>query len=184
MCKFKTLGVSWPPKGWKQFETIKYSSGQAILKNPASALVTGISYHVEPIPVYSKENIRRYIYAVKINGWDYNIYNESREYSVLSYVLHEKENSAAPKYLHISDVKTQAQALEITERSAHRVFMSALFMIKQIESGVVPEVERVLKLYKIHPTQRHLYEGDAKHQNSLLPELTGKIIRCVNSKAI
>jgi hypothetical protein len=184
MCKFKTLGVSWPPKGWKKFEKIEYSQGQAILKNPTSAIVTGMSYSVEPVPVYLKNNRRVYAYAVQIEGWDYNIYNESCEYPVLSFMLYERPNSTAPKHFYISKLKTQAQPLKITQRSAHRAFMAALFMMKQINSGKVPEAERILRLYKIHATQRNLYDVDRGRRDSLFCGIAEHGTDDINSKVL
>lgn len=157
MCKFKTLGVSWPPKGWKELELVDQSYGQAISKNPKSAVVTGMSYMIEPIPVIDPHNKRSYLYALRIEGWDYNIYNESFEYPILSFVFKERDVSADIIVSSVSDLKTSAQKLPMTERSAHRIFMAALFMMKQIEKGSVPDFERVLRLYKIHPAQRNLY---------------------------
>ena len=167
MCKFKTLGVSWPPKGWKNFKEIEASYGQAIIKNPASAVVTGISYDIAPVPIQHKDGRQVFVYAVQIHGWDYNIYNESCEYPVLSFVLKERPQSDAPKYFYMSDIKTQGYQLKITQRSAHRAYMAALFMMKQIAAGQVPEVERILKLYKIHPIQRGTYKIDGERHDSL-----------------
>lgn len=172
MCKFKDLGVAWPPEGWKQLQDIDLSYGQAILKNPVSAIVTGMTYAVEPFPVRNDDQTRHYYYNVNIKGWDYNIYNESCEYSVLSFMLKDRPHSKAPKHYYMSNIKTQSQKLNLTERSAHRTFMAALFMMKQIASGRVPEVERILKLYKIHPAQRSLYYIDSERHDSLFCGLT------------
>ena len=167
MCKFKTLGVSWPPKGWKQFKDIDRSHGQAISKDPASAIVTGMSYIVEPLPVYQKNDLRSFVYAIHIEGWDYNIYNESCEYPILSFICKERPEDSASKHYYISDIKSRARSVRITQRSAHRSFMAALFMMKQINSGQVPDAERILRLYKIHPTQRSLYDYDMERTDSL-----------------
>ena len=158
MCKFKALGVSWPPQGWEQLGHIQKSNGQAIVKDAASAMVTGLSYNIEPLPVYQKNNERIFVYAMQIDGWEYNIHNESREYPILSFMLQERLNRSAPKNLYISDIKTNSRPVYVTERSAHRVMIATLFIIKQINSGQVPDVERILRLYKIHPSQRSLYE--------------------------
>lgn len=166
MCKFKNLGVAWPPEGWNTLQDIDQTYGQAILKNPVSAIVTGLSYVIEPVPIY-KSSARTYYYAVNITGWDYNIYNESCEYPVLSFIFHDKPASKAPKHYYMSELKTQAQSLILTERSAHRIYMAALFLMKQITSGQVPDIERILKLYKIHPTQRDAYQINPERHDSL-----------------
>ncbi len=173
MCKFKNLGVSWPPKGWKQLGDLESTYGQAILKNPASALVTGLSYLIEPIPIVKADDQRGYDYVVNVSGWEYNIYNESREYSILSYVLHERTETQLPKHIYMSDLKAKAQSLPVVKRSCHRIFMASLFLMKQISINQVPETDRILKLYKIHPAQRSLYNDVEHRDDSLYCGLTG-----------
>ncbi len=80
MCRFEALGVSWPPRGWKQLRHIEKTSGQAITKDPASAQVTGLVYNIEPAPIYRDSNTRLIAYDIQIDGWEYTIHNESREY--------------------------------------------------------------------------------------------------------
>lgn len=167
MCKFEALGISWPPRGWEQLSTIEKTSGQAIIKEPASARVAGLTYNIEPIPVYQKDNQRVFCYALQIDGWEYTIHNDSREYPILSFMFQERPDPAVPKSFYISDIKSKARPVIVTERSAHRSMMAALFMIKQINNSLVPDTERVLRLYKIHPTQRSLYEIDNERRDSL-----------------
>lgn len=167
MCRFKALGVSWPPRGWKQLGYIETSSGQAISKDPLSARVTGLVYNIEPSPVYRKNSTRIFVYSVRIDGWEYTIHNESREYPVLSFSLQERLDPDVPKDFYISDIRTKSRVIRITERSAHRSLMAALFMMKQINNAQVPDIERVLRLYKIHPSQRSLYEIDNVRHDSL-----------------
>jgi hypothetical protein len=163
MCKFKTLGLSWPPKGWDKLSYISRSCAQAISKDPLSARVTGLSYNIEPCPT----SAGRYVYAFSIEGWEYNIYNESIEFPVLSFLLRERPDSKPSKSYYISEIKTQARALRLTERSAHRILMATAFFIKQIDSDQVPDFERILKLYKIHPNQRSQYNIDSERYDSL-----------------
>lgn len=169
MCKFKTLGVSWPPQGWEQFEMIDQSYGQAILKNPISAVVTGMSYVIEPVPVIDKTNQRKYAYAVRIDGWDYNIYNESSEYSILSFTIYEKLQRDRSNKLFVSKIKTRSQSLPKTYESGKRIMNAAIFMMKKIERGDVPDFDKILRMYKVHPTQRRLYASrDYMPKHSLL----------------
>lgn len=166
MCKFKKLNVSWPPLGWEQLRAIKTSSAQAILKDPASARVLGLTYNIEPLPLYLKSKERVFVYDIQIEGWEYNIQNESREFPVLSFTLRSRPNGKSPKNYYISNIKVKARPLTLTERSAHRAYMAALFMMKQIISSQVPDSERILKFYKIHPTQKSLYEIDNERMDS------------------
>lgn len=167
MCKFKALGISWPPRGWEQLRTIQQTTAQAITKDPASARVAGLTYDVETLPVYQKNNKRAFVYAIQIDGWEYTINNESREFPILSFMLQERPDKSMSKHFHMSDIKTKSRPIGLTERSAHRSLMAALFMMKQIVCGQVPDADRVLRLYKIHPSQRSLYEIDNERHDSL-----------------
>lgn len=174
MCKFKNLGVSWPPRGWDIFNQIDQSYGQSLMKDPMSAKVSGLIYTIEPVPLYTETLERRYVYEVRLEGWDYNIHNESREYSILSFMLKERGDATLPKSYFVSDIRTLSRPVRLTERSAHRALMAAMFLMKQINSDSVPDVKRILRLYKIHPTQRSLYEIDNARTDSLfcgLPQL-------------
>ena len=131
------------------------------------ARVTGLTYRIEPLPFYKGKKVRATVYAVEISGWEYTIHNESREYPVLSFLLQERPDSSAPKDFYISELKTMAQPVRVTERSAHRGVMTANFLIKQINGGKVPDTNRILMLYKIHPAQRSLYDIDNSRPDSL-----------------
>jgi len=168
MCKFKALGISWPPRGWEQLGDIHTTKAQAIAKDPASARVTGLSYNIEPLPVYQKNESKRvFVYAVHIDGWEYTINNESREFPILSFMLQERADSSSPKHFYMSDIKTKSRPVRLTERSAHRSLMAALLMMKQIVGGQLPDANKILRLYKIHPTQRSLYDIDNERHDSL-----------------
>lgn len=167
MCEFKTLGMSWPPRGWEQLRHIENSNGQAIVKDPALARVTGLAYNIEPLSFYKGRKVKTTVYAVEVTGWEYTIHNESREYSILSFLLQEKPDQSAPKDFYISNLKTNGQPIRVTERSAHRGVMAANFLIKQINGGKVPDTNRILMLYKIHPAQRSLYDIDNSRPDSL-----------------
>ena len=172
MCKFKTLGVPWPPKGWEQLSIIKKTGAQTIHKDPVSAVVTGLSYTIDPCPHLLGPNHRRFSYQFSLMEWNYNIYNESGEYPVLSFTLWDRPEKG-PKHYYMSDIRTQARPLALTHRSAQRTYMAALFLMKQINSDIVPDTERLLRLYKIHPSQRSLYEIDNERQDSLFCGLVG-----------
>ena len=167
MCAFKELELSWPPRGWEQLCAIENSTGQAIVKDPLLALVTGLAYNIEPLPFYKGTKISGPVYFVEITGWEYTIHNESREYSVLSFLLQERPDSLSPKEFYISDLKTMGQLVRVTERSAKRCVTAVNFLIKQINGGKVPDTERILMLYKIHPAQRSLYDVDNSRPDSL-----------------
>jgi hypothetical protein len=158
MSKSEFAGGAWPPRGWKKLNEISKLSGQAIIKDPQSAQVNGLSFKIEPLPVY-KNNTRTHIYSFQIDGWEYSINNDSREFPVLHFLLKEKDAVGLSNSI-LSDIKAYARPVRVTPRSSQRTLMAALLMIKQIINGQVPDAERTLKLYKIHPSQRSLYEID------------------------
>jgi len=167
MSRNNNLGSSWPPRGWEQLGFVQKLSAQAIAKDPMLATIEGAYYRIEPIPVFSKDNSKAYLYRLEINGWKYSIQNESHEYKILSFMFHDKPNKTAPKEKYLSDIRTKSRPLLLNRRSASRTYMAATLMIKQILSNKVPDYERVLRLYKIHPTQRSLYELDYEREDSL-----------------
>lgn len=167
MSRNNILGTSWPPRGWEELCHVKNLQAQALVKDPVRASIIGIHYKIDPIPVYLKNNKRSYVYHLNISGWNYSIQNESHEYQILSFYFQECFNASLSKDNFISDIKTKSRPLFLNERSATRSLMAAIFMIKQIESGQVPDYNRILRLYKIHPSQRSLYELDYRREDSL-----------------
>ena len=165
---FETLGVSWPPRGWRQFESIQTPCGQAILKQPVSGVVCGLRYMIEPVPIYSKKQQKSLLFHVQITGWEYSISNQSHEYPVLSYALQERgdDTQCKPK-LYISQIKSQGQAIRTTSKSARRCLMASVFLIQQINKGNVPDIEKTLKIYRIHTSQKQGYEMNLTRTDSL-----------------
>lgn len=163
----KSPGNFWPPRGWEQLGLIKKLEGQAILKNPAHATITGLFFKIDPVPVYLKNNQRGHVYRISVDGWSYSIYNESHEFNIISFDLADRLTRHLSKENCVSNIKIKSRPLVLNKRSAGRSYMAALLLMKQIESGIVPDYDRVLRLYKIHPSQRSLYEQDIKRKTSL-----------------
>lgn len=166
MSGLNMLGISWPPKGWEQLGFITKLNAQVVVKDPMKATIIGVHYKIEPIPVYNKEKNRSYVFHISIDGWQYSILNESREYNILSFDLIERHDSTLTKDYFLSNIKTKSRPLLLSERSAHRIYMAALFMLKKIENGQVPDFNKILRLYKIHPSQRNLYEISYTREDS------------------
>lgn len=160
MLRNQKLGVSWPPCGWDDFASIQNLTAQAVMKDSASSTITSMYYKIDPIPICNKDNSSGYIYHLSIDGWKYSVSDKSREYNVLSFNFSERSNKFLSKDYSISDIKINSRPFLLNKRSAQRAYTAALFMIKQIESGQVPDYKRILRLHKIHPTQRSLYELD------------------------
>ncbi len=158
MCSDKTCNAFWPPKGWKHFDVIKNTSGQSVTKDPVSGKVKGLVYQIDSSPTYYAGNIISAVHEIKISGWEYNILGESEEYPILSFFLEDRLNHTTQKERCISQIKVKNKLFPVTSSSAHRSYMVALLFMKQIDVGNVLDINRVLSMYKIHPTQRGIYK--------------------------
>lgn len=160
------ISILWPPKGWHQFGVVKHASGQSVAKDIAKARIYGLQYRIESVPLFKNET-KFFRHDILIEGWEYSILNESIEYPVLSFGLMDKFDSSLPQECFITDLRSYDSEIPHTSRSAGRAVSAALFMIKQIVQGSVPDVNRVLRTYKLHPNQAVLYRKD----RSLDPDL-------------
>ena len=166
MGRFESIATLWPPAGWSQFSVVKNSSGQSLAKDIAKARIYGLQYSIESIPLF-KNNEKIFRHDVSIQGWEYSILNESIEYPVLSFGLLDRFDLSLPRECFVTDIKSYATAIPHTARSSNRAISAAIFMIKQIAAGQVPDVNRVLRIYKIHPNQSFLY----RHERGLEVDL-------------
>lgn len=169
MYLFKKQGVPWPPIGWKHFSSIKKTTGQSLSKNPRTATIQGLSYHVEGSPVYLDNKKLSYIYTIRIEGWTYSIQNESHEYPIMQFTLMDKTDVSLEKAPYVSDLKIQARPFSLDEGRAHRTIMTALFFMKQIDGNNVPDYEQVLRLYRLTPNALEK-KRDTRKRPSLLSE--------------
>ena len=168
MYLFKKQGMPWPPVGWKHFSSIKKSCGQALSKDPRTAMIHGLSYNVEASPVYLDNRELSHIYAIRIDGWTYSIQNESQEYPVMSFTLLDKARGEIQKAPYLSNLKIQSRLCDVNEGKAHRAIMAALFFMKQVEGKNVPDYEQVLRLYRLTPNTIREKEAQAKRPSMLL----------------
>ena len=146
MCKFKAMGVPWPPRGWDHFKTIYQTHGQSIHKDPQNARIAGLHYDIQPMPKASDDpDDLNYFYALSIRAWEYTISNESKEYPVLSFQLQERRSAEHATSLSLSQLKVKCQSVKVTEPIADRTLMAALFFIRQIQNDRVPDWERILR---------------------------------------
>jgi hypothetical protein len=167
MNQFKKLGAPWPPRGWKPLDVITDYKGQTLSKDPRTAKVTGISFIIEPTALQARDCHNIYAYRINIAGWEYNIQNESREFPILSFTVRDRIDRYLPKEYYLEDIKSKSRPIRVTERSAHRAVSAAVFIIKQINTDAIVDTDRVLRLYKIHPSQRSLYDIDNVRADSL-----------------
>lgn len=142
--------VIWPPRGWKQLGCITHSCGQALAKDIRTAKIFGLSFQIESEPIYQLEQ-RFFRHKITIEGWQYSILNESSEYPVLSFVITDRYDVRQPKESLVSDIRIMAKPVENRAVVVRRVIMAAQLLVKQIQIGQVPDYERVLSIYHLHP---------------------------------
>ena len=163
----------WPPKGWKEFSDITLLNNQTIFKDPHTSKLSGLCYSIEPIPVFKKKS-RTFIYNIAIESWEYSINNESSEFPVLSFLIGERYAIPQMTERIIENIKSFSRPIESTPLSSQRSLMAALFFIKQINNDYMPDIEKTLSLYKIHPSQRTEYQSMGRQALQQQPKNNGK----------
>lgn len=159
MGKTKTIDVLWPPAGWPQFASVKLPSGQSVAKNIGRSRIFGLQYTIDSVPLFQGDT-RYFRHDIRIDGWEYSILNESIEYPVISFSIMDRFDPSLPLECFVSEIRSYDSFIPHTRRSASRAVSAALFMIRQIAEGQVPDVNRVLRIYKLHPNQSILYRND------------------------
>lgn len=166
----------WPPTGWTQFAAIQSSSGQSLAKDIGRARIFGLQYRIESVPLFRNET-KFFRHDVMIDGWEYSILNESIEYPVLSFSLLDRFDAGLPRECFITDIRSYDTLIPHTSRSANRAVSAGLFVIRQIANGQVPDVNRVLRIYKLHPNQSFLYRNDRALDHDLKSAFTESLSR-------
>ncbi|PZQ49161.1 MAG: hypothetical protein DI551_00475 [Micavibrio aeruginosavorus] len=159
MSRFESTQIVWPPKGWSQFSSVLSSSGQSLAKDIGKSRIYGLQYRIDSVPLF-KNDAKIFQHDIRIDGWEYSILNESIEYPVLSFSLLDRFDLSLPRECFVTDIRSYASHVPHTRRSANRAVSAALFFIRQITSGGVPDINRVLRIYKLHPNQAFLYRND------------------------
>ena len=172
------LDSSLSVKGFDKLGTHKNFAGQASEKDAITSSIKGLSYSVRA-HIDDKNS-----YDIEIKGWRYSVQNETREFPVLSFSCTNPFDGKKSKKFLLRDIKVKARALITNERSSQHGLMAALFIIKQIEKGYVPDTNRILRLYKIHPSQHSLYEmGECAKTPSNRTKRTDMSVFSVGAKA-
>lgn len=143
-------GNAWPPRGWQQLGSITQMHGQALAKDIRTAKIFGLGFRIDSEPLYQME-ARFYRHKIQIDGWQYSILNESSEYPVLSLVITDRHDIRLPRESFVSDIRIMAKPVENRPVIVRRAVMAAQLLIKQIQMGQVPDHERVLSIYHLHP---------------------------------
>lgn len=173
MGRLENSNVLWPPVGWSQFAAVQSTNGQSLAKDIAKARIFGLQYQIQSMPLFRNET-RFFRHDIMIDGWEYSILNESTEYPVLSFSLLDKFDAGLPRECFITDIRSYDTDVPHTRRSANRAVSAALFLIRQITAGQVPDVNRVLRIYKLHPNQAFLYRNDRVLEPDLREAFSGE----------
>ena len=159
MGRFESTSILWPPVGWSQFASVHASAAQSVAKDISKARIYGLHYRIDSVPLFKNET-KLFRHDIQIDGWEYSILNESIEYPVLSFSLMDRFDLTLPRECFVNDIRSYSTAIPHTRRSVNRAVSAALFFIRQIGLASVPDVNRVLRIYKLHPTQAFLYRDD------------------------
>lgn len=160
MGRFENMNIHWPPVGWLQFAEVTASSGRAVAKDISRGKIFGLQYTIESVPLF-KMDMKLFRHDILVEGWEYTILNESIEYPVLSFSLYDRFDLEVDKECFVTDIRCYSTPMPHTQRSVNRAVSAAIFMIKQITDGQVPDVNRVLNAYKLHPNQAKAYLREA-----------------------
>lgn len=148
MNRLKTVPPCWPPFASSLLRAVSKPSGQVVEKDVRSARIYGLSYHIETTPVYDAQ--RRFCeHHLHIDAWEYSIHNESTEYPVLSFKLRDRGSPHYPKEQYISAIHILSEPLAAHPVLCRRAVRAGLLMIDQIQKGFLPDVERILKVYRL-----------------------------------
>lgn len=158
------------PSGWRCLDNIENSTAKAFSKDPEHGSVKGLYYKVERLVVTPDRQVLSPPYLVTLKTWNYNIYNELNEHEVLSFLIHNRENYRQPVRKYISSIKIMAHAFPTSDLLVHRLMAATSFLMKQAENNIVPDTEQILRLHKIHPSQKRFYLGRKLQPFSILSE--------------
>lgn len=139
----------WPPEGWSMFEEITQQKAIATKKDNETQIVSGALYNVS-LHKISKAIVS---YTLEIQEWSYD---QTGQHKVRTPLLvrfrscpHAPGNGHKNAYCFESlrlygDVITPKSQSETNNFS-----LVAAYLASRIEKGIVPDIRRVLKLYKV-----------------------------------
>lgn len=126
----------------KYFKTIDKMKARAFVKDPAQAKIKGLCYRI------NQSDLNRY--TILIKAWEYNIYNEYYERPVLSFSL--LFDHGVSENFKIISAKIMSCPVIIDLSSTSRFMDAASLIIRQVQSGVMVDVDNVLAIYRIKPS--------------------------------
>ncbi len=142
----------WVPKGWPFFQGIGKKENQSLYKSAQDKIVYGLSYRVESEPVwYRGRNLDLHI--LRIDSWEYTIQQDSNERPVLTISFLDRYDARIPLEHLVLSIKVMGCPVAVTRHSARRVMLTAQLFLKQISAGQIPDVDNVLRIYRVNPLQ-------------------------------
>lgn len=153
----------WPPKGWTSLGRIKHPAGQSLEKDEQSARVRGLIYRIVSDPIHARApGDYIYIHHVRIDGWEYTIRNDSSEYPVLSFNMMDRFDPKIPEEYYVSSIRALAYPVGLSENTVCRTINLFRFLVHQIDKGKVPDIDRAMRMYRLHPLQLHTQDKTKK----------------------
>lgn len=144
----------WPPAGWASLNKFIKRTGQSLTKDPNTAKVRGLTYKIASDPLHIKDK-SFHIHHILITSWEYTIQNDSNEFPVLRLKIMDRFDDAIPEVFYISGIKAMSCPVIMSERSASRSLQLMRFLLTQIDKGFVPDIDRSMRMYRLHPLQLH-----------------------------
>lgn len=144
--------VFWPPKGWKSWQNIQETYGQALSKNSQEASVVGINYIIQAEPFFGPSRCYNQ-YKLRFDAWEYTIKNKSRAWSVFELNFTDRTNETKAETDYILDAKALGHRITLNNILSRRAIHLSKYLIRKINTGNVPNVENALKMYHLHPSQ-------------------------------
>ena len=157
---------AWPPLGWPQLAKFSETTGQAVVKTPAHGKIFGLQYNIESVALF-KDAVRLFRHDIQITGWEYSIHHESTEYPVLRVSLLDRFDPMLARDHFVTDIRAYDSFIPHHPRSISRALSAIHFLIRKIEDNEVPDVGRVLRVYKLHPSQSFLYRESGLRESDL-----------------
>ncbi len=134
------------------FSGVSQERGASVFSDKEASKLSGLSYEIRP----EKSSL----YQIHIDSWQYDIHNGPQGRPVLEFVFQGLPDPAKEPEKSVRSLKTLGCPIIRTERSILRAAMATVFFINQVLARQVPDAEKILRMYRIHPSQNRLYRPD------------------------
>lgn len=139
----------WPPMGWPMFENIMAPKAISTRKCPDTGLLNGASYEI----TLHKSANGCIIYNLEIQRWSYDHKGEHSMSAPVFMRFRECASQQGERLLKrpiLEEMRLfgERQTAQNTSDANNFALVSA-YLIARIEKGYVPDIKRVLRLYKL-----------------------------------